>query len=636
MNRELSKTSGKKKAAATEVDAYVFIKRKLGELGWHTRNPERNDEGQVWTQNECLSNPYLKSCLGLDRPENIVKVSERDLWIIEAKRNHAQIGEALNEARAYAAKLIEGSRYKVAIVSGVAGNEDDGYIVNSQLFVGHEWQNIQINGIDTTGLLSESECLKLIENGEPNLEDPPINELLFIKTAESINETLHEGAINPNERAKVVSALLLSMLTESGPKIEERDTSLLVQDINSRAVRVLNQQGKQGFKDYIQLPLPAAEDNHVKLRRALVETLQDLRGLNIHSAMKSGADWLGTFYEVFLKYARWAQDLGIVLTPRHITRFAARAIGMGPNDIVYDPTCGTGGFLVAAFEEVKRSCGRKQIEEFKRHSVFGLEQDDGIAALAIVNMIFRGDGKNNIEQANCLVQFVVSSNSPNGVRTAKFSRTESSHPPVTRVLMNPPFSLKRDKEYHFVDHALRQMVWGGRLFSILPYSVMAKSGQARTWRENLLKRHTLLSVITLPIDIFYPVSAPPVGVFIRQGVPHDVRKPVLWVRAETDGHLKSKGKRLPSDMTTNHLEKCLPTVRAFLDNPDIAVASKDRFIIATPINPEDDLLELVPEAYLEQKILESDDILDGVDSILRDASAFLVRNRVKSSWDGAE
>ena len=515
-----------------------------------------------------------------------------------------------------------------------AGNEDDGYIVYSQLRVNQEWRNVQINGINTTGLLSESECWKLIEKGDANLEDPPINEALFVKTAERINETLHEGAVNPNERAKVVSALLLSMLTQGGPQIEQRDTSLLVQDINNRAARVLRQQGKRNFEDHIRLPLPAAEDNHVKLRRALVETLQDLRGLNIHSAMKSGADWLGTFYEVFLKYARWAQDLGIVLTPRHITRFAARAVGIGPHDIVYDPTCGTGGFLVAAFEEVKHSCGTDQIEEFKRHSVFGLEQDDGIAALSIVNMIFRGDGKNNIEQANCLAQHLVPSTSPNGVSTAKFSKTPSPRRTVTRVLMNPPFSLKRDKEYVFVNHALKQMVQGGLLFSILPYSVMAKSGQARTWRENLLKRHTLLSVITLPIDIFYPVSAPPVGVFIKQGVPHDAQKPVLWVRAETDGHLKSKGKRLPSTLTTNRLEDCLFIVRAFIDNPDIAVESKPRFIIAAPVNANDDLLELVPEAYLEQKALEPADILVGVDSILRDASAFLVRNRVKASWDG--
>ena len=185
-----------------------------------------------------------------------------------------------------------------------------------------------------------------------------------------------------------------------------------------------------------------------------------------------------------------------------------------------------------------------------------------------------------------------------------------------------------------VDSGLAQMSQGGLLFSILPYSVMAKSGQSETWRRNLLKEHTLLSVITLPIDIFYPVSAPPVGVVVQKGVPHAPEQPVLWVRAETDGHLKSKGKRLPSSLTTNQLEDCTPIVRAFLDNPDIDVPNRPRFMIAVPIAAADDLLELVPEAYLEQESLTDDDVLAGVDSILRDAAAFLVRNRVKASWDG--
>ena len=94
-----------KRPAATEVDAYVFIKRKLGELGWDTRNPERNPSGQVYTQNECLSNRHIKKQLKLDRPENIVKVTEKQLWVIESKRSHGQIDQAVAEAQQYAAKL---------------------------------------------------------------------------------------------------------------------------------------------------------------------------------------------------------------------------------------------------------------------------------------------------------------------------------------------------------------------------------------------------------------------------------------------------------------------------------------------------------------------------------------------------
>ena len=80
---------------ATEVDAYVFIKDNLNALGWDTRNPERVDSGQVYTQNECLSNSEIRRQLGLLKPENIVRVTDSVLWVIEAKRSHDQLDQAL-------------------------------------------------------------------------------------------------------------------------------------------------------------------------------------------------------------------------------------------------------------------------------------------------------------------------------------------------------------------------------------------------------------------------------------------------------------------------------------------------------------------------------------------------------------
>ena len=622
--------------SSTEVDAYIFIKRKLGEKGWDTRNPARHAGGQVYTQNECLSNNDIKTLLDRDRPENIIKISETKLWVIEAKRNHGQLDQAIEEARGYAEKLSNGPKYQVPIISGVAGNDSDGFIVLNQLLVNGVYQNVTINSIEATGLLSPDECHVVIGSESPNIEDPDINERLFVVTAEKINEILHAGSVNPHQRANVVSALLLSMLSSSGPNIEERDTSLLIGDINNRVRSVLRNQGKEGFEEYIKIPLPAATDNHVIFRQALVETLQELRGLNIHSAMRSGADWLGTFYEVFLKYARWAQDLGIVLTPRHITRFAARVMNITSRDIVFDPTCGTGGFLVSVFDEIKQTSDDSQIEKFKRNCVFGLEQDDGIAALAIVNMIFRGDGKNNIEQANCFAKHLMAETNTEGP-TALFVSHPSDFPPVTRVLMNPPFAAKQQiKEYKFVDHALKQMETNGLLFSILLYSVMVKPGQYKTWRHNLLREHTLLAVVTFPIDIFYPVSAPPVGVIVKKGVPHQSSQKTLWIRAITDGYLKSKKKRLPNDRTTNLLEDCIPTLRAFLNNPEMPVQSIPEYIVTKEIDLEDEMLELVPEAYLDQTPPSTGEILNGVDDVLKDCAAFLVRSGVSTTHEDYE
>lgn len=59
---------------------------------------------------------------------------------------------------------------------------------------------------------------------------------------------------------------------------------------------------------------------HTYIKNMLTCSL--LNEINIKAAMNSGTDILGEFYEVFLKYGNDAKDIGIVLTPRHITKFA--------------------------------------------------------------------------------------------------------------------------------------------------------------------------------------------------------------------------------------------------------------------------------------------------------------------------
>jgi len=129
---------------------------------------------------------------------------------------------------------------------------------------------------------------------------------------------------------------------------------------------VLKKEGKQDFSRFIHIDMPSSEDNHIKLRTAIIKSIQILLELNIYSAMQSGKDVLGKFYEVFLKYGNGAKEIGIVLTPRHITRFAAEVMDIQQNDLVLDPTCGTGGFLVAAFDEVKKKKS-KDFDKFKKY-----------------------------------------------------------------------------------------------------------------------------------------------------------------------------------------------------------------------------------------------------------------------------
>src|SRR5439155_3640884 len=78
------------RARSSEVHSYVYIKNALKELGWDTRNPSRAPAGQVYTQNECLEHPEIQARLNQDRPEYVVKITETDYWVIEAKREQSQ------------------------------------------------------------------------------------------------------------------------------------------------------------------------------------------------------------------------------------------------------------------------------------------------------------------------------------------------------------------------------------------------------------------------------------------------------------------------------------------------------------------------------------------------------------------
>ena len=176
----------------------------------------------MWTQNECLGNPEIKRLLGLGRPENIVRVSESVLWVIEAKSSPNHIAAAKSDAYGRATKLNISERFKVMFISGVAGNNTDGFVVQTEYCRNGEFRPITWNDAPVTSLLRHSDLRQVLEHDNPDVETPKIDEALFLSRANAINEELHLGAVNPHQRASVMAALLLSMLADTDPNIGER------------------------------------------------------------------------------------------------------------------------------------------------------------------------------------------------------------------------------------------------------------------------------------------------------------------------------------------------------------------------------------------------------------------------------
>jgi hypothetical protein len=260
----------------SEVEAYDWIRQRLRDLNWAVKNPSLATGGQVWTQNQCLAHPEIKRCLGNLRPENIVQLAETKLWIIEAKRARAALGQALKEAeKDYAEPINNGGRLTVPLISGVAGNDTTGYEVRTKMLVSGQYKPVTINGVEATGLLDAKAIDILLSTGSPDIADLTIDEVVFLRDAERINRALHMGGINKNDRARVMAALLLALLEKSGPDVDS-DLLVLIDDINTRTKSALRKHGKVEFHPFVKIEPPTSHENHVKFKAALVATIQIL------------------------------------------------------------------------------------------------------------------------------------------------------------------------------------------------------------------------------------------------------------------------------------------------------------------------------------------------------------------------
>lgn len=201
--------------------------------------------------------------------------------------------------------------------------------------------------------------------------------------------------------------------------------------------------------------------------------------------------------------------------------------------------------------------------------------------------------------------------------------------------MNPPFALKgsSDKEYRFVSQALIQMADGKILFSLLPLNALFGARDEKVWRrDDLLAKHTLLAVLSLPEELFYPAAQKQVAaIIVKKGVPHPQHQAVFWARISHDGHIKSKSKRLPASEfgsrrpEPDQLPEVLPPLRSFIASPNSAQVNQPKFYKTAPIDFADPLLELLPEAYLDTDTPSVSELSSAVEDMARQTAAFLVR-----------
>ncbi|GHU89070.1 hypothetical protein FACS1894155_05240 [Bacteroidia bacterium] len=384
---------GKKRA---ESRTRYFIRIQSEKRLW---NVSHISKGGDFVEEQEIINSFPDIGLGLDKPDFLACFKGEPIMVIEAKNEAKKIDEAINQAIGYCNSINKTKKYCIRIAVGVAGEEDNGFFVKVRYLQGSTWKELKSNGYEISTIPSkkEIELAILADDGTTNVSVPSNSE--FIDAAIELSKILRCAKIEAPLRPKVIGAITLAIYQG------EVDTT------TGRELDSLNSLVKEAIEESIDL----RSDTKVRLQESLHLTGADfdrlsskiqriisiLKRLNIRSVLQSDTDFLGLFYEAFLRYGYDNNALGIVFTPRHITKFCVSLIGARLSDRVIDIASGTGGFLVAAFDEMmSKAKGSKAISKIKQ-SLYGFDTNPTVWALATLNMFFRGDGKSHIENGSC-------------------------------------------------------------------------------------------------------------------------------------------------------------------------------------------------------------------------------------------
>ncbi|HBM46188.1 MAG: Type I restriction-modification system, M subunit [Parcubacteria group bacterium GW2011_GWF2_38_76] len=276
------------------------------------------------------------------------------------------------------------------------------------------------------------------------------------------------------------------------------------------------------------------------------ETLQRL--INHFSQYNFGntyisSDLLGDAYEYLIK--QFAADAGKkggeFYTPREVEKVIIGILKPHQKDHIYDPTAGSGGFLLEAYDYLKHKSGEKIA---KTLYLYGQELNISTFAIAKINMFLHGLDSADIRRGDTLAnpQFLTQNgnlqtfdiavaNPPYSIkdweseifRTNKYGRLEGYDMPP-----------EKNADYAFVLHIIKSMNVNGRAGIVLPHGVLFRGGAEGRIREQILKNDLIEAVIALPAKLFYGTGIPAAVLILNKNKPENKKNKVLIIDAEKD------------------------------------------------------------------------------------------------------
>jgi type I restriction enzyme M protein len=225
---------------------------------------------------------------------------------------------------------------------------------------------------------------------------------------------------------------------------------------------------------------------------------------------------LSQVYEgLLLKMGEKGNDGGQFFTPREVIRTMVQAINPQIGETIYDPCCGTGGFLIQSFEYMLARAGddlsTDDREKLKYSTFYGREKENLIIPVALANLILHGIDQPNIWHGNTLTG--------GEIYGGLFQNVPGQ---ANIILTNPPFGGKEGKEAQtqfpyktgatqvlFLQHVMEKLANGGRCGIVMDEGVLFRTNETAfvQVKRKLLNENNVWTIVSLPPGVFVSAGA---------------------------------------------------------------------------------------------------------------------------------
>lgn len=242
--------------------------------------------------------------------------------------------------------------------------------------------------------------------------------------------------------------------------------------------------------------------------------------INGESWLVMDGDVKGAIYESILE--KNGQDkksgAGQYFTPRSLIKAMVDVTNPQIGETVCDPACGTGGFLLAAYDHMKpQSADRGKQDFLKNNALHGYDNTALVVTLASMNLYLHGIGtdrspiicQDSLEKTPSVLVDVILANPPFGTR-----------PSGSVDIDRQDFYVEtKNNQLNFLQHMMVMLKNGGRAAVVLPDNVLFEGGAGETIRKELLKNFNLHTILRLPTGIFYAQGVKANVLFFTKGTP---------------------------------------------------------------------------------------------------------------------